>query len=200
MSLYVVCIYFVVWALVHSALASHVVKRWASHILGQDTMRWYRLAFNVFALATFLPIIVIVFLYPDEVLYSVPAPWIWFMRSAQVLISLGMIRILQRTGFLHLLGLSQLQSRDFHLKPVLQVRGMYRYVRHPLYTLSIALIWLTPTMSWNRLTLYMLMCLYFIIGSIHEEKLVVAEFGGDYVSYRKQVPRLVPSLTKHYRR
>lgn len=36
------------------------------------------------------------------------------------------------------------------------------------------------------------MTLYFIVGSYHEEALLLTEFGDPYAAYRAQVPRFVP--------
>jgi hypothetical protein len=49
-------------------------------------------------------------------------------------------------------------------------------------------------MTANLLTLFIAMTLYFYLGSIHEEKGLVAEFGEPYVAYQKQVPRFLPRL------
>jgi protein-S-isoprenylcysteine O-methyltransferase Ste14 len=200
LGVFVVVICFVAWAVVHSSLAGHTVKGWVSRFLGHRAMRWYRLSFNVFALMTFLPLVGGVFLYPDELVYMIPSPWRWFMQSGQLVLFISIIRVVQKTGILHFLGLEQLKPGDPQAEPVLLANGLYRYVRHPLYTLSIVLLWLTPTMYWNRLTLYMLMSLYFFVGSLHEERLLIAEFGKDYLDYRRQVPRLFPWPFKRYRR
>jgi protein-S-isoprenylcysteine O-methyltransferase Ste14 len=47
-------------------------------------------------------------------------------------------------------------------------------------------------MTQNLATLFACMTLYFIVGSYHEEALLLAEFGEAYAGYRAQVPRFVP--------
>jgi protein-S-isoprenylcysteine O-methyltransferase Ste14 len=53
-------------------------------------------------------------------------------------------------------------------------------------------MWLAPEMSLNLLTL--LMSLYFVLGSYHDEKSLVRQFGTDYLEYRRKVPRIFPGL------
>jgi protein-S-isoprenylcysteine O-methyltransferase Ste14 len=36
--------------------------------------------------------------------------------------------------------------------------------------------------------------MYFIVGSYHEEKLLIEQFGPAYLEYRKEVPRIFPGL------
>ena len=54
------------------------------------------------------------------------------------------------------------------------------------------LLWLSPVMTLNLLVTYLLISLYFYIGSIYEERRLLAEFGAAYQAYRRCVPRLIP--------
>ena len=76
----------------------------------------------------------------------------------------------------------------------LVTRGLYSLVRHPMYLASLLVIWLSPGMSLNTLVLFVLMSLYFFVGSVHEERLLVAQFGEEYEAYRARVPRIIPWL------
>jgi protein-S-isoprenylcysteine O-methyltransferase Ste14 len=78
------------------------------------------------------------------------------------------------------------------------VRGFYCYVRHPIYSFSLLLLWLTPAMTVNLLTVYVLTTLYFYVGSLHEERRLLAEFGEAYRDYQQQVPRLIPRPGRCY--
>jgi protein-S-isoprenylcysteine O-methyltransferase Ste14 len=70
--------------------------------------------------------------------------------------------------------------------------GLYRWVRHPLYTLGLAFLWLTPVMTTSLLAFNVGMSVYAVIGSIFEERRLLAEFGTAYLEYRRRVPRLLP--------
>jgi protein-S-isoprenylcysteine O-methyltransferase Ste14 len=93
--------------------------------------------------------------------------------------------------------LSQLLARR-STDDTLQVRGFYCYVRHPLYLFAILFVWLTPAMTVNMATLYSLITLYFVVGSVHEEGRLVAQFGAAYRAYQRQVPRLIPRPGRCY--
>lgn len=191
--------YFVLWAIVHSALASLTVKGWAQRIFGRGVMRWYRLGFVIVAGLSLLPLLGLVAWLPDRRLYAIAAPWRWLMIAGQVgaLAALGIATL--QAGLSHFVGLAQILAHDPSSTGDLQVRGFFRYVRHPLYLFSTLALWLTPSMTANQLTLNVLIMLYFVIGSIHEEQLLVDEYGEAYLDYRRQVPRFIPWPGRVYR-
>lgn len=74
----------------------------------------------------------------------------------------------------------------------LVVRGPYRWVRHPLYTCVIVLIWSAPNLSWDRLLFDVLWTAWIYVGALLEERDMLADFGTVYDEYRQRVPMLVP--------
>ena len=90
--------------------------------------------------------------------------------------------------------MAQLLNPDLGDHPGMIERGLYRYVRHPLYTLSILFIWLTPVLTWNALALNIGVTLYMVIGSYFEERKLLDAFGEEYAGYRQRTPMLVPGL------
>jgi protein-S-isoprenylcysteine O-methyltransferase Ste14 len=196
-SVMILSAYFVVWAVVHSLLASLQVKDWARRTMGAGVDRWYRLAYVIFATATTLPMLAMGALLPDRTLYVVVTPWRWLMIGGQVTALVGAAGAMLQTGPSYFLGLPQLLARR-STDDALQVRGFYCYVRHPLYLFAILFVWLTPAMTVNLATLYGLSTLYFVIGSVHEERRLVAEFGAAYRAYQRQVPRLIPHPGRCY--
>jgi protein-S-isoprenylcysteine O-methyltransferase Ste14 len=184
--------YFILWALVHSLLASLRVKRWAKATLGTWLNRWYRLLFVIFAVTSLIPLLFLTVTLPDRVLYRVTEPWRWVMLGGQGASLVALVVAVLQASPAYFVGLAQLIADDPEASGDLQVRGFYRCVRHPLYLFSIILIWLTPVMTRNLLTLYLGMTLYFILGSFHEEQLLLHQFGEAYRAYRAQVARFVP--------
>jgi protein-S-isoprenylcysteine O-methyltransferase Ste14 len=63
-----------------------------------------------------------------------------------------------------------------------------------MYTTSLLVMWLMPRMTLNLLTLFVCISLYFFLGSIHEEKLLVRQFGRTYEEYQRRVPRIIPGI------
>ena len=72
------------------------------------------------------------------------------------------------------------------------VKGPYRWVRHPLYSCVIVLIWSSPDLTADRLLFDVLWTTWICAGAVLEERDLVAEFGEAYREYRRKVPMLVP--------
>ena len=184
--------YFIVYSVVHSWLASASVKARARRVVGPTADRGYRLAYNIFATITLLPMLLLMAVLPARTLYIVPSPWRWLMVGGQLAALLAAAVTLLQTGIFHFAGLAQLTKEHPDQSDSLTVNGFYAWVRHPLYTFSLFFLWLTPAMNTNSLTAYILFTLYFYIGSFYEERRLVDEFGPVYKQYQQQVPRLIP--------
>ena len=65
------------WGTVHSSLASMAVKHFILHALGEMPARLYRIAYNILAVITFAPILILMRSLPDRSLYVVQAPWLY---------------------------------------------------------------------------------------------------------------------------
>lgn len=189
-------LYFVLYGLLHSWLASLTVKQKVEDWFGPQARRGYRLFYNLFAIVTLLPFFAIQAMLPNPKLYTIPSPWRWLMVTGQLVALVGAVISLWQTGMFHFLGFSQLTTDSPTENTPLTIKGFYRWVRHPIYFFSLFFIWLTPIMYLNQLIAYILFSLYFYIGSIYEERKLVAEFGDTYRDYQKRVPRLVPLLPR----
>ena len=71
-------------------------------------------------------------------------------------------------------------------------RGPYRWVRHPLYILMLLMIWSYPNLTADRLLFNVLCTIWMIIGTVLEERDLVASFGKTYRDYQNKVPMLIP--------
>jgi methanethiol S-methyltransferase len=191
-----IALYGIAYAALHSWLASNRVKRWAHRKFGPRIDCWYRLLFNAMSALALIPLGVLLFVLPDQVLYELPRPWRDVATGMQGLLAVCLVYGVWITDGLHFLGIRQLFQSTHHScserQPPLAVIGLYRWVRHPLYTLSILLIWLTPTMTLNLAALYVVFTIYFYVGTFFEEQRLVEEFGEAYTLYQAQAPRLVP--------
>lgn len=72
------------------------------------------------------------------------------------------------------------------------VNGPYRWVRHPLYSFMIVMIWSNPHVTYDRLLFCSLWTIWIVCGTVFEERDLVAEFGNAYRAYQKHVPMLIP--------
>jgi len=182
-----------VWGLVHSLLASLLAKDTFRVWLGKGFMRVYRLAYNAFSVISFAPILWWTATLPNAPLYQVPAPWSYVMWTGQGLSALMLLVGVLQTDTLSFVGLSQL-FEEKEKPSSLVTRGLYRYMRHPLYTAGLLFLWLTPSVSINSLTLYIASTLYILAGIYFEERKLLREFGAAYAEYRRSAPMLIPGL------
>ncbi len=83
MSVLVLALSVLIWGVIHSLLASMGAKEWASRRLGEPGRRYYRLAYNVFSVISFLPILWLMAILPDRVIYRIPAPWVYLSLVGQ---------------------------------------------------------------------------------------------------------------------
>ena len=182
------------YGLVHSLLAALRVKALARRYFGSYSDRFYRLGYNIFAVVSLLPVLALSALLPDRTLYTVPSPWALLSLALQGMALLALVIGLMQTDAWSFLGLRQLIGPPAVGKPELVVKGMYRWVRHPLYTAGLVFIWVTPLMTVNVLALNLGLTIYIIVGAYFEERKLVGEYGEAYRRYRRDTPMLIPRL------
>lgn len=183
-----------IYGAVHSLLASLWAKRGARRWFGTLADRSYRLIYNLFAVVSFLPVLALVAALPDRQIYTIPFPWAILAVSGQIIAIIALLVGLLQTGVWTFLGLRQLVGSVDGDKPALVARGLYRWVRHPLYTAGLLFIWLSPLMTLNLLALNIGLTAYILIGATFEERRLQREFGMAYADYQKSTPMLVPGL------
>ena len=178
------------YGFIHSLIAANGFKHLIYRTLGDGAKKYYRLFYSVFASITLLPVLVLPAIIPDQTLYKIPEPLVYFTVFIQIASVLLLVYSVLQTGALQFIGLSQ----AFGLKreDKLNTGGLYRYMRHPLYTFSLLVLWLTPTMTRNFALLYMALTVYIIIGAIFEERKLLQTFGNAYQEYRAKTPFLIP--------
>jgi methanethiol S-methyltransferase len=135
---------------------------------------------------------------------------VWDLETTLPVLGLG-VWILQGLGWAivvaslatidsgHLFGLHQARSAargSIYAAPPLEVRGIYRRVRHPIYTGSLIAFWSAPTMSQGRALLVGVLTIYLLIGMVFEERQLERELGEAYRRHKRLVPALFPRLLK----
>jgi protein-S-isoprenylcysteine O-methyltransferase Ste14 len=184
------------YGVIHSLLASNHAKELARRWFGEAAERGYRLAYNIFAVLSFLPLLALVALLPDRTLYILPMPWSLIALAVQGAAVLALLVGLWQTGMWSFLGLRQLVQPAGEGDPQLVVRGLYRWVRHPLYTAGLAFIWFTPLMTLNLLALNIGLTAYLVIGAYFEERKLLRVFRPAYANYQRSTPMLLPGLMR----
>ena len=191
------------YGLLHSLLASHAAKRLAQLRCGPAARRWYRLGFSLLGGLLLLPIFVLAWQLPDRLIYRIPMPWMLLTGLVQLAAAFGLFYGVLQTGGLRFVGLQQALNGGEGEALIagrkteeLVISGLYRWVRHPLYSCGLIILWLTPLMSWNVLALDLGLTAYILIGIRFEERKLLAEFGQAYADYQRRTPALLPRLRR----
>ena len=180
------------YAILHSLLASLGVKNRVRQRFGLRAERWYRLGYNLFAAVSGLPILALLAWLPDQALYRIPFPWVLLTISGQLAGALIIVVGILQTDPWHFVGLRQLMDPQAGADSPLVLTGLYRWVRHPLYTGGLLLIWLMPVMTVNLLTVFLWLTVYLVVGAKLEEHRLAQSFGDTYRQYQQRVPMLFP--------
>jgi methanethiol S-methyltransferase len=198
----------VLWALAHSVLASKQAKELARRFAGpryRDGL--YRSAFNAQSVVSLVWAALRFSRLPDRELYRVRPPWSWLLRASQaaslgVLLSgvrvMGTFRFAGITPLLDLLTGRELrpapeaQGPPFGVDDEVVKAGAFRFSRHPGNLGALGFFLFLPRMTANRAVLVVLVALYVVLGSMHEEYRLLAAYGDAYERYRRVVPFLIP--------
>jgi methanethiol S-methyltransferase len=198
----------VLWALIHSVLASKQAKNLARRVAGsryRDGL--YRSTYNVQSVVLLLWAARRFARLPDRELYRVSSPWSWLLRTSQVA-SLGVLLSGVRVmGILSFAGITPLwdflRGKDIRPEPEAQgppigaddevaIAGAFRFTRHPGNLGALGFFLFMPRMTANRAVLIALVTLYVVLGSMHEEYRLQEAYGDAYERYKRTVPFLVP--------
>ena len=112
------------------------------------------------------------------------------MMLGQGLAAIMLVVGVLQTDTLSFVGLRQFFEEE---KPSqLVTRGLYRLVRHPLYTAGLLFLWLSPQVTVNSFTMYVGATVYILVGAYFEERKLLREFGTAYAEYKAKTPMLIP--------
>lgn len=85
----------------------------------------------------------------------------------------------------------ELQNKPY-TELTFRVTLFYKYVRHPLYFGMLLGVWATPNMTATHLAFALGISIYVVIGTLFEERDLMAEFGDTYKAYKAKKPMLIP--------
>lgn len=191
------------FAIVHSALASSRAKMLAGRWWG-DAFRiaWYRPLFILIAAVATAALAVAVFGHPSPVRWRVDGVEALGMRLLQLICLLAAVDCARRIGFGHVTGVAAaarwVRGDGAHDEPeaqgprilgdTMRGTGLFRWSRHPLNVLPVLILWLEPTMTDAKISAFSVATLYFILGSYHEERRLLARYGTVYADYCRSGP------------
>ena len=187
------------WCVLHSGMIAMGVTDFLKRRVGKS-FRFYRLFFNLTAIATIIPVI----LYARALHAPLLLRWEGFMIVNKIfLLVIGVALFLagaKHYDMLQFLGIRQIKTGAAHgalsASGGLQASGILKITRHPWYLGAMMLLW-TGDLTAATLIGNVILTLYLIVGTLLEERKLVLEFGEDYRRYQKQVSMLIPF--KHWR-
>jgi protein-S-isoprenylcysteine O-methyltransferase Ste14 len=181
--------------IIYCALHSLLASEWLKKKLRQQmkTYKWYRLWYTLFAFLFLVVVLYYQIIIPAHKLFSING-FILMAGSVLCFSGLVMMAICIRKYFMNLSGLRSLFIENFSNE--LQITGIHRYIRHPLYLGTFGFIWglflLLPYLS--LLISNIIITVYTLIGITLEERKLINEFGDKYLKYQATVPKLIPFL------
>lgn len=120
----------------------------------------------------------------------------WMQVAGVFFIVLGVLMLGVAFASFNVKEFLGLEKPEYAPEAKLVTEGVYRYVRHPLYTgvflLLPGVILLRPTLS--ILLFVLITAIYIEIGSRLEEQKLIGIFGDDYIKYSKSVKRYFPFI------
>jgi methanethiol S-methyltransferase len=187
----IIFIEFVVYGTLHSVLASVHIKKGVEDKYPSYS-KYYRLAYSLFAVITLLPILYSVYALPRIIFYSIKPPLLYITLIIQGLAGLILLFGVLQTDNFSFLGISQAFFPAVHQDNLVKT-GLYHYVRHPIYSLGLVIMWLFPVMNSNYFFFAISITLYIFIGARLEEAKLSKAFP-EYDSYRQATSMFIPGI------
>jgi methanethiol S-methyltransferase len=186
-----------VFAVQHSVMARPAFKRILTRLIPEAAER------STYVLCSSLALIALfVFWQPiGGVIWNVADPAARNAVNALCYFGFGLVLI--TTFLLNHFDLFGLRQVSLYLagKPYtpleFRVPSLYKYVRHPLYIGWLISFWATPTMTGAHLLFAAMTSAYMLMAIRWEEHDLIMVHGAHYENYRRQVPKLVPSLVPY---
>ena len=190
----VLALLWIAWCVLHSAMISLRVTGYLKRRLARG-FRFYRLAFNVVALATVTPIV----LYER----SIDTEWAFWWQGPVVVLQALLLTgafLCFFAGAMHydfsqFLGIRQIRdgvsTGSLAESGELNTTGILGVIRHPWYAGAIMLVWARGLTGATLITNIML-TVYLIVGTYLEERKLIVQYGDKYRSYQQKVPMFIP--------
>lgn len=172
----------------HSFLAGARGRGWLERRFG----RAHRLAYNAIAVVHILVVVAIGWmLLGDRPAFGLPTPLVWAMTALSLAGVIAMVIFLRSYDTGRLIGTAQLRGRGEDADEPLSLDGPHRWVRHPLYMAGFLILW---GRAFDPLGLHTALwgTAYLIVGTLFEERKLLARYGEAYAVYRRAVPMFIP--------
>lgn len=184
------------WCTIHSGMISLTVTNYLKDRLG-NKYRFYRLFYNLIALSTLIPLMYYNAGIKGQVLFRWDGIWLIFQLILAITVLILIISGAMKYDMLQLLGIRQVMSGKsssaLSETGEIDTSGVLSVTRHPWYLAVIILVWIRyRDMYVSTLIVNIILTVYMVVGTVLEERKLVAEFGGSYRAYQEKVSMLFP--------
>lgn len=178
----------------HSLLAAAGGHGWLVRRFG----RFHRVAFNGLAVLHLAAVGAVGWAtLGSRPAFALPQPLVWAMTAVAVLGAVGLVVFLRAYDPGRLIGTAQIRGAGEDADEPLHLGGIHRWVRHPLYMAGFLLLW-GRAVDPLGLATALWASAYLVIGSLLEERKLLARYGAPYADYRRRVPRFIPWKGRAY--
>ena len=175
----------------HSVMIRKSFRQWLARFIPEE----YDGAFFAIVAGVFLLVLVVFWQESAFTIASAQGILRWLLRGVFLLSMAGFAWSWWALGVFDPFGILPIvdHQRGRERPPIpFTARGPYRWVRHPLYILMLLMIWSYPNLTADRLFFNVLCTIWMIIGTVLEERDLVASFDKEYRDYQNKVPMLIP--------
>jgi protein-S-isoprenylcysteine O-methyltransferase Ste14 len=174
---------------------SLMVRGWFRERLGRLVPTHYHGALFTIVSGALLLAVVLFWQESAHSIVDIQGPARLLVRALFVAAFLGFVWGNRSLGAFDMFGVEPIKEKLGRARPLntdLTIRGPYRWVRHPLYTLSLTMIWCCPEVTADRLIHNVIWTVWIFIGAVFEGRDLARRFGDDYRRYQQTVPMLIP--------
>lgn len=194
---------YIIWVLIwvlfyasHTLLASLKIKRKIQGIMGNG-YKWYRMIYSLISLI----LIFFIFLYsgsiPKLMIFAQDPTLLYFGYLTAGLGTIIIVRSLKYFSGAKFIGLIPHNDLEEEKEELIS-SGIYKFIRHPIYTGLIGIFIGYFLFNPNAAAMLHLvgLLIYLPFGIFYEEKKLIEMHGEEYLDYKKTVPALFPKITK----
>lgn len=132
---------------------------------------------------------------PDVQVFRAEGVLLYILVALQITGAIIIIAALLPIDIMAFLGF----RRSVHDVEQFVISGIYRYLRHPMYSGVMLMLLASPLQSINSLSMTLAVALYFFTGSRLEERRML-EYHPEYAAYRRSVPAFLPHFWGWWRK
>jgi protein-S-isoprenylcysteine O-methyltransferase Ste14 len=195
MNVLFLCILWISWCALHSILINVSVSQLIKQQLPWLS-RYYRLLYNGLSFFTFMPLFIVTRMTDGPVIFS----WHSYIPVRVLLLATALLLFIggaKKYDLHSFLGVKQLQTGEEHLllseTEAFSESGVFGITRHPWYLGTLLFFW--SMLAEYPLPVFLAVCImsiYLVVGTVLEEKKIVAIYGDSYCRYRQRVSMFFP--------